>query len=415
MDARDVKALELTGNSRISFVGGAWVVPSQSGNGRHAVDPSPTAPSCTCEDFQLRGPVRPCKHILAVRLLLERQLKGEPNPTVIPQRPARPTYAQDWPNYNASQVSEKEHFQYLLADLCRAIPDLPPKRGRPIIQPADALFSAVFKVYSTFSGRRFMTDLRAAQDAGHVRRLVSYNSIFACLESEATTPILHGLIRRSSLPLRSVEVDFAIDSSGFSGCRYSQWVDEKYGVPQLKCDWVKAHLCCGVTTHVVTACRVEEKDSADCPQFAPLAKETAESFTIREMSGDKAYLSNDNLNLIDSLGGTAYVPFKVNTTGEGTPVWEKMYHLFSLHRQEFLDHYHKRSNSESVFSMIKRKLGDSVRSKTDRAMKNEALAKVVAHNVCCVIMAWYELGIDPSDFGVPTPAGEPPAVLRFPG
>lgn len=74
MDIRDIKALELTGNSRISFVAGAWYVPSQSSAARHKVDPSPTNPSCTCEDFELRQ--RACKHIMAVRQLLERQLKG---------------------------------------------------------------------------------------------------------------------------------------------------------------------------------------------------------------------------------------------------------------------------------------------------------------------------------------------------
>lgn len=44
-------------------------------------------------------------------------------------------------------------------------------------------------------------------------------------------------------------------------------------------------------------------------------------------------------------------------------------------RDEFLAHYHKRSNVESTFSMIKRKFGDFLRSKTDTAMVNEALAK----------------------------------------
>ena len=48
--------------------------------------------------------------------------------------------------------------------------------------------------------------------------------------------------------------------------------------------------------------------------------------------------------------------------------------------------------------MIKRKFGDSVRSKGDVAMKNEVLCKILAHNVCVCIAEWYELGITP-DFG----------------
>jgi hypothetical protein len=45
--------------------------------------------------------------------------------------------------------------------------------------------------------------------------------------------------------------------------------------------------------------------------------------------------------------------------------------------------------------MIKAKFGDSVRSKTDVAMRNEVLAKILCHNICCLICAMYELNIDP--------------------
>jgi hypothetical protein len=72
--------------------------------------------------------------------------------------------------------------------------------------------------------------------------------------------------------------------------------------------------------------------------------------------------------------------------------------------------YHARSNVESTFSMIKRKFGDSVRSKGDTAQKNEVLCKVLAHNVCCVIAAWYELGIEP-DFGAGCTLNEEAARL----
>jgi len=137
------------------------------------------------------------------------------------------------------------------------------------------------------------------------------------------------------------------------------------------------------------------------------------------MSADKAYLSADNLTPIDLRGATPYIPFKSNSVLGNTPLWDMMFHYFNLRRDEFLAHYHKRSNVESVFSMVKRKFGDSVRSRTDTAMMNEALAKIICHNLCCVIQEWYELGIDPTDWGMPArkkddPSG-PVAILRFPG
>ena len=73
-----------------------------------------------------------------------------------------------------------------------------------------------------------------------------------------------------------------------------------------------------------------------------------------------------------------------------------MFHQFSLNRAEYLAHYHKRSNIESTVNMIKSKFRDHVRSKTDTAMKNEVLCKVLCHNICCLIHAVYEFGIDPT-------------------
>ena len=46
---------------------------------------------------------------------------------------------------------------------------------------------------------------------------------------------------------------------------------------------------------------------------------------------------------------------------------------------------------------IKTKFGDSVRSKTDVAMRNEVLCKILCHNICCLIEAMHEFGI-PVDF-----------------
>ena len=45
--------------------------------------------------------------------------------------------------------------------------------------------------------------------------------------------------------------------------------------------------------------------------------------------------------------------------------------------------------------MIKGKFGSALRSKSDVGQVNEALCKVLAHNVCVLIQATHELGIEP--------------------
>ncbi len=45
--------------------------------------------------------------------------------------------------------------------------------------------------------------------------------------------------------------------------------------------------------------------------------------------------------------------------------------------------------------MIKAKFGAFVRSKTPVAQRNEVLCKVLAHNLCVLVQAFFELGVEP--------------------
>ncbi len=89
-------------------------------------------------------------------------------------------------------------------------------------------------------------------------------------------------------------------------------------------------------------------------------------------------------------------------------------------REKFLEHYHKRSNAETAYSMIKGKFGDSVRSKSDVGQINETLCKVLCHNICVLIQAIHELGIEPTFGAKPTfsaglaPASPPGVLVQNP-
>lgn len=160
----------------------------------------------------------------------------------------------------------------------------------------------------------------------------------------------------------------------------------------------------------MTSCEITGRHANDSPQFPALVNDTARNFKIKEVSADKAYSSKDNLKVVAKHGGSPYIPFKTSATGEGGGLWEKMFHYYSLHRDEFMEQYHKRSNVESTFSMIKAKFGGYLRSKADTSQVNEALLKVLSHNICVVIQSMYELGIEPSfAFGTPD-SFSPPAI-----
>jgi hypothetical protein len=45
--------------------------------------------------------------------------------------------------------------------------------------------------------------------------------------------------------------------------------------------------------------------------------------------------------------------------------------------------------------MVKGKFGAAVRSKSDTGQVNEVLCKVLCHNVCVLVRAMHELGMEP--------------------
>ena len=306
-----------------------------------------------------------------------------------------------WTAYNAAQSEEKTRFVALLADLCNTIPQppRPPGAGRPRLPLSDMLFASVFKVYVGFSSRRFTCDLHDAYANGLIDSKPHFNSVSRYLSDPALTDTLKYLVALSSLPLKAVESDFAVDSSGFSTSRFVRWYSKKHGKVKDNREWVKVHLMCGVNTKTVTSVEVSGWTAHDTNYFVPLVERTAGNVQLGDVLADKAYLSRKNFKAVEELGGTPFVPFKKNTlepTESEEPIWAKMYYYFMYNRLSFMEHYHMRSNIESAFSMIKGKFGDSVKSKSDTGQVNEALCKVLCHNIYVLIHAIHALDIEPN-------------------
>jgi transposase len=403
-EVRTTRALAIAKTKRIVKRGSVWIVPSQSHSGSYVVSQSEKAGmptwECTCPDYETRG--QPCKHVIAVEIVRHRQMPDEIPAT----ETKRVTYAQDWPAYNAAQVHEKECFALLLRDLSSRVESPPQEgRGRPRLPLRDVIYGCATKVYSRLCGRRAQTDIRRNQAAGLSKTAPHYNTLFRYMADPALTPILHDLLEQSALPMVGIESNFAVDSTGFANSTYSRWLDQKYGAERKVKTWVKVHAVCGVKTQIVTSAIITDMSGADSPQFRPLIEATAKNFKLGDVVADKAYLSRENVAAVDRLGGVPFIPFKEGTgdglliRGERAPharLWKRLYHHFQYDREKFLQHYHARSNIESCFSMIKAKFGASISSKCPTSQHNEALVKLLCHNVVVLVGAVFELGLQPS-------------------
>jgi transposase/predicted nucleic acid-binding Zn finger protein len=395
---RQIRGLDIAKRYTIKQENGLWFVPSSSGkSNRYKVDL--TKQKCTCPDFEIRR--NKCKHIFAVEFSFEQDFLTELDTLAVAKiAKQRKTYKQDWTAYNIAQTSEKAEFQTMLAELCKGIGEPAQFNGRPRMPLEDMLFSCIFKIYSTFSARRFATDLNDAKAKGFIQDVPHFNLISRYLDNEMLTPYLQMLIEESSLPLTAFEKTFSIDASGLSATGSFTWLHAKHTEPRLiaKQDWLKIHCCVGNLTNIVTAVEVTEKYDHDSTQFKTLVEQTVSNFEMSEVSADAAYLSKDNMKTAVDNGAYPFIAWKSNsraTEKEGNELWNKLFHYFSLNKEKFLERYHQRSNSETAFSMIKAKFSDRLRSKNRTAQKNEALCKILCHNLCCLIQSIYEFGLKP--------------------
>ena len=305
------------------------------------------------------------------------------------------TYKQQWNAYNMAQTHEFSLFQDILVELIDSLIQVRKplwKSGRPFNDLKDMLFCCVTKCYYGKSSRRNIGYLALAKGKDYIKKVPHFNTVLNYYRNPSMTNLLKHLIEQSGIPLKEIEQKFTTDSSGFSTSLYGRWFDIKIKDYNKRKLFKKAHVTSGTRTNIVSAVTISEGYHHDSPYFKELVKTTAKNFNMREMSADAGYLSRDNHDIVSSVGAIPYIMFRknCNARAKGSMVYKQMFQLYQKHRQKFLDHYSLRSNAESVFSMIKRKFGTHLYSKSETGQINELLCLVLAHNICVLIQELFE-------------------------
>lgn len=123
------------------------------------------------------------------------------------------TYPQVWTAYIQAQTQEKILFLELLHELTSQI--LQPKRngaGRPKVNLGDMVFSCRLKQYLDFSSRRSESDMQLVMQLGYINYAPHFNTILKYFNEQVMKKILMKLVEISAIPLKEVEIDFAMDA-----------------------------------------------------------------------------------------------------------------------------------------------------------------------------------------------------------
>ena len=416
---REQRGRQIAERGGIHEIGSRYVVPAQSANSNvptYVVDI--VEQTCTCADYELRH--LPCKHYEACMywlLLQEGAVNVETSDETPPKKKAQSK--QNWPAYRRAQSKEGDRIPIFAHALCSGIEDeerAADKPGRKPIPLCEGILGCLIKVYSLRSGQLAESAIGDAYEQGLLSRKWDANTLFRVMEDPLVTEKLMKLVPQSAGPVAVIENaagQFAIDSTGFrtpvrrvrdeKKIVIERWHDQKHKKDKDKLatmihDWVKLHAATGCLTNIVPAAHVTRsvgKGAGDSPHFIPLLHTTAERFTVKQVSGDKGYLAEENLTAAAALGAEPFVAFKIDSRENDHPNehWRRMWNYFALKKEEFLKFYHRRSNVESTFGAMKQKLGGCVRSKMFVSQQNEVLTKVILWNLTCINQAVEEFEV----------------------
>jgi len=140
------------------------------------------------------------------------------------------------------------------------------------------------------------------------------------------------------------------------------------------------------TSHFILCARPRTGMGSDCRDFWPLVRGARKRARIRLVLADAGYDSESNHRLArNKLGIRSLIK-----TGAGRPTDKPPTGHFRRMMQRLLagsqkdKPYGQRAQVETVNSMLKRNLGDSLRARSNIARRKEHLLRVLVHNIMIV-------------------------------
>jgi len=271
--------------------------------------------------------------------------------------------------------------------------------GRPRLPLDDVLYCAVQRCTTNCPSDVPMACTAVPRPTVDSRTIPSVNMVSEVLRRADVTPILHELIAKAALPLASIEDTFAVDSSGFRTTSFGDYCREKYGAPTHNV-WLKASIIVGTRSHIIPRVVVTDGHSADSPQLPELVNGVVDAgFILGEVYADKGYLSAENFTAVGKRAGRPTfcskrtVEADRSTADTTLPGGSRCWHRFQSDPADFHAHYSKRENVEATFAAIKKKLGETLKSRNPRAQINELLCKILAYDISVLIHESFERGI----------------------
>lgn len=285
---------------------------------------------------------------------------------------------------------EKEKF---IHNLCDFIEPLNFEQlqliGRPKANFKDILKALCLMSYNSMSYRRTQSDLNWMKE----KRLINYvpprSTLNDYANNENTKFIIEKLIQVSSLFFRENENTIILDSTWLSKRMYSGGYRKVHDKKNVNFEQTrKLHISCLKNSKVICCAKATKGERHDCPLFEELVKTPIKSgFNIKNVIADSGYMSKDNYVLCQNLGVSGvFIDFRTNPTGKRakSQLWRDSVRLWKEQKEVWHETYRFRVIVEGIFSAIKRKNLNWLRSRKENAQDVELLLKALVYNLTII-------------------------------
>ncbi len=184
------------------------------------------------------------------------------------------------------------------------------------------------------------------------------------------------------------KLNISIDATGIRILGRSIWYSIRVRkiISRRECD--KIHLAICNDTMLILNWFITKGKRNDSPFFRKLL---APFSLLGVVLADKGYLARKNYQFVVDKEGSAFIPFKNNSTAKSKshPAWKFAFNLWNALPMIFRGIYRQRSRVECIFSALKKRYGDQLYSKKSRIRRREMALRFIAYNIRLVVYLDY--------------------------
>ena len=312
----------------------------------------------------------------------------------------------DWHNYDQAQVNEIADVLETMRDIVNiAASRIPEKKkgvGRPPVSSQDIVKVMLMQAYFGMPNRIAQGFLRLFWEKLGISSEFSYKTIERGYEPERTEKVLDEVLGIMNETGNSEENIFSTDGTGdpntmkvnYESKRSQQRIGKEknkdmksdaFPHTEGKHDFQYSSFSVGVHTKIISGFFTTDDHSiGELSMFPDIMAQTANMCPqIEVMLGDALYSNRKICSIVAGYRIRPYFLPKTNATfrAKGVESWKAMLYGFVDNTQEWLAKYHMRSISESVNSMMKRKMPVKVRKKLPLRKNTEEILKINMHNL----------------------------------